>query len=400
MKIVIHRGTNQIGGCLTEIISYSGTKILIDIGANLPDSEGKVKPEIDLEGLTKGESSFNAVFITHYHGDHIGLYNQINEDIPIYIGEISKGIFTILQKKLNKANIVSNEDLKRIESFNSFKIKDKIVINDIVVTPIATDHSAFDSYMFMIEADGKKILHTGDFRFHGQRGKKLLEAVKTYVGSVDCLICEGTTLTRNEKEILTEGQLQFKAKEIFEDNKFNFILCSSTNIDRIAAFHKASLSAGKMFICDNYQNEILEYVSKNSRSKLYKFNESKESKVYCYGDNMLLKMKEYGFVMLVRATDRFKNIMNNFENFHFIYSQWLGYLKGDNPDYKRIQNFTPDNFEYLHASGHATPEAIKNIIDITNPKVVIPIHTEGKEKIKELTDKAIILEDEEEFVVE
>ena len=35
----------------------------------------------------------------------------------------------------------------------------------------------------------------------------------------------------------------------------------------------------------------------------------------CYGDNMLLKMKEYGFVMLVRATDRFKNIMNNFENF-------------------------------------------------------------------------------------
>ena len=38
MKIVIHRGTNQIGGCLTEIISYRGTKILIDIGANLPDS--------------------------------------------------------------------------------------------------------------------------------------------------------------------------------------------------------------------------------------------------------------------------------------------------------------------------------------------------------------------------
>ena len=54
----------------------------------------------------------------------------------------------------------------------------------------------------------------------------------------------------------------------------------------------------------------------------------------------------------------------------------------------------------MHASGHATPEAIKNIIDITNPKVVIPIHTEGKEKIKELTDKAIILEDEEGFVVE
>ena len=47
MKITIHRGTNQIGGCLTEIVSNSGARILIDIGANLPDSKGKVKPEIE-----------------------------------------------------------------------------------------------------------------------------------------------------------------------------------------------------------------------------------------------------------------------------------------------------------------------------------------------------------------
>ena len=400
MKVIIHRGTNQIGGCLTEIQSNNGTKILIDIGANLPDSNGIIEPEIQLDGLTTANASFDAIFISHYHGDHIGLYNKINSSIPIYMGKISKGIYTILQRRLNKAKIVSNEDLERIDSFKTFSIRDSILINDIRITPIGADHSAFDSYMFLIEVDNKKILHTGDFRTHGQRGDKLLEAIKKYVGSVDCLICEGTTLTRNENQILTEGQLQYKAKEIFEDNKYNFILCSSTNIDRIAAFHKAALSANKMFICDKYQNEILEYVSKNSRSGLYKFNESKDSKVYCYDNNMISKMQKYGFVMLVRATERFKNIMNNFENYHFIYSQWLGYLNGENVDYKRIQSFTPDDFEYLHTSGHATPEAIKSIIDITNAKVVIPIHTEGKEKIKELTDKAIILEDNEEFIIE
>ena len=399
MKVIVHRGTNQIGGCLTEIQSNSGTKILIDIGANLPDSDGNKKPEIELEGLTIGTPSYDAIFITHYHGDHIGLYNKVNSNIHIYIGKISKGIYTILQKRLSKVNIVSKEDLEQIKSFNTFYIKDTITINDIVVTPIGTDHSAFDSYMFKIEADNKIILHTGDFRIHGQRGKKLLEAIRKYVGNVDCLICEGTTLTRNEDEILTESQLQFKAQDIFKKNKYNFILCSSTNIDRIAAFHKASLNAHKMFICDKYQSEILEYVSQNSRSSLYKFNESKGSKLYCYGDNMISKMNECGFVMLVRATDRFKDIMSNFKDYHFIYSQWLGYLKGENKDYKRIQDFTPEDFEYLHTSGHATPEAIKLVIDITKPKVVIPIHTEGKEKIKEVTDKAIILEDNEEFIV-
>lgn len=397
MKIIIHRGTNQIGGCLTEIQSNSGIKILIDIGANLPDANGNKKKEIELEGLSTGTSSFDAIFITHYHGDHIGLYNKVNSDIPIFIGEISKGIYTILQKRLNKVDIVSKNDLEKIESFKTFSIKNKTIIKDIVVTPIWADHSAFDSYMFLIEADNKKILHTGDFRFHGQRGQKLLDAIKKYVGTIDCLICEGTTLTRNENNILTESQLQYKSKNIFEDNKYNFILCSSTNIDRIAAFHKAALSANKMFICDKYQCEILEYVSKNSRSNLYKFSENVYTKVYCYRDNMLEKMQENGFVMLVRATDRFKGIMKNFKDYNFIYSQWLGYLKGENPDYKRIQDFTPDNFEYLHTSGHASPEAIKQIINITNPKVVIPIHTEEKEKMKEITDKAIILEDNEEF---
>lgn len=399
MKVIVHRGTNQIGGCLTEIQSNSGTKILIDIGANLPDSNGIIKPEIELDGLTTANASFDAIFISHYHGDHIGLYNKVNSHIPIYMGAISKGIYTILQRRLNNAKIVSNEDLERIKSFKTFSGGDSILINDIRITPVGADHSAFDSYMFLIEADNKKLLHTGDFRAHGQRGEKLFKAIQKYVGSVDCLICEGTTLTRKEDEILTENQLQYKAKEIFEDNKYTFILCSSTNIDRIAAFHKASLGANKMFICDKFQNEILEYVSKNSRSGLYKFNEGKESKVYCYGNNMIPKMQKYGFVMLVRATDRFKNIINNFENYHFIYSQWLGYLNGENDDYKRIQSFTPDDFEYLHTSGHATPEAIKSVIDITNPKVVIPIHTEGKEKIKELTDKAIILKDSEEFIV-
>ena len=395
MKIIIHRGTNQIGGCLTELQSNSGTKILIDIGANLPDSEGNKKTEIELEGLTYGESSYDAIFITHYHGDHIGLYNKVNSNIPIYIGKISKGVYTILQKRLGKANIVSKEDFEKIDAFNTFSIKDKITIKDIVVTPIGTDHSAFDSYMFLIEADNKKILHTGDFRIHGQRGKKLLDAVRKYVRDVDCLICEGTTLTRNDNEILSESQLQLNAENIFKNNRYNFILCSSTNIDRIAAFHKASLRAHKMFVCDRYQSEILEYVSKNSRSSLYKFNESKESKIYCYGDNMIDKMRKFGFVMLVRPTDR----LSKFQDYHFIYSQWLGYLKGKNIDYKRIQDFVPESFEYLHTSGHATPDAIKQIIEITNPRIVIPIHTEGKEKIKELTDKAVILEDKEEIMI-
>ena len=42
MRIKIHRGIDQIGGCITEIQSASGTKILIDLGHNLPEADGQV----------------------------------------------------------------------------------------------------------------------------------------------------------------------------------------------------------------------------------------------------------------------------------------------------------------------------------------------------------------------
>lgn len=399
MKILIHRGTNQIGGCITEISSNVGTKIIIDIGANLPNAEGIKKPELEMDGLTKGKARYDAILITHYHGDHIGLYNKILPEIPIYIGAISKEIFNILQERLSMDDLVTKEDLEIVKRFHTFQIPNKIKIGDILVTPISVDHSAFDAYMFLIECDGKKLLHTGDFRIHGQRGRSVLKALEKYVGKVDCLICEGTTLAREPEVLLTEGQLQKKAEEIFKNNKYNFVLCSSTNIDRIAALHKASIKENRMFICDTYQVQLLEYINSISRSSLYKFNNSKDTKVYEFNFNLYTTMKERGFVMLIRPNKLTKKILKEFPENTFIYSEWLGYLSGTNEDYKRIQKIVPKDYIYLHTSGHATPEAIKQVIDLTQPKVVIPIHTENKEKIKELTDKAVILEDEKIFVL-
>ena len=54
-----------------------------------------------------------------------------------------------------------------IQSQVPFKIK------EITITPYLIDHSAYGAYMFLIEIEGKRILHTGDFRNHGYKGKLL-----------------------------------------------------------------------------------------------------------------------------------------------------------------------------------------------------------------------------------
>lgn len=79
MKITVYR-PNQIGGCITEIVSKGGTRIVVDVGANLPGIEGE---SIDVETLTK---DCVGVFITHYHGDHIGEYRRVDAETDIYMG--------------------------------------------------------------------------------------------------------------------------------------------------------------------------------------------------------------------------------------------------------------------------------------------------------------------------
>lgn len=342
--------------------------------------------ETKIEGLNSGlKPSYDAVFVTHYHGDHIGLYNQILDGIPIYVGEISSHIYTILQNRLLRAKIITEDDVKLIDKFVTFKIPKKITIKDMVITPIQVDHSAFDAHMFLIECDGKKLLHTGDFRTHGQRGKAVIPALEKFVGPVDCLICEGTTLSRKREQPMTEFELQKKAEQIFKENKYSFVMCSSTNIDRIAAIHKAALSTGRLFVCDEYQKEILMYVDSISKSSLYKF----QGKVLSYADNILELMKKKGFVMLVRANWGSKEVMNHFTEGIFIYSQWEGYLDKDFKEYKYLQDFVPKDYIYLHTSGHADFESIKHVCQVVSPKLLIPIHGEKPEIFKEMRTRKL-----------
>ena len=101
MKITIHRGAHQIGGCITEIKS-DNAKILIDLGANLPDSNAKELSETDVAELTQDT---DAIFYTHYHGDHVGLFHLVPKTVPQYI---SKGAQEVMMCKYTRNLMPSN----------------------------------------------------------------------------------------------------------------------------------------------------------------------------------------------------------------------------------------------------------------------------------------------------
>lgn len=374
MKIIIHRGTHQIGGIATEIRTEN-TRILIDMGDELSLDPDFVSSLLTIPGVTDINGKCDAVFFTHYHGDHTGQMTRIRDDIPLYAGALAKDIMLMsAEHSYNKDQALCD----RIKTIRTFKGGEELAIGDIRITPWSIDHSACDSYLFLIEADGQRIIYTGDFRMHGFRGKALPKILRK-IGKVDVLITEGTTLSRPNEKPMTERELQQKVREYMTQYKYVYVMCASTNLERICALSKA-VPKGKYFICDAYQKKLLELVEQQWGGLSPLFRNLKKT---VYGDNILQAMQERGFLMTVRDNRDFRNIISKFdrEQSIMLYSMWDGYRTKSGstiPDFLNLAGC----WEPLHTSGHASHNDLKMMIDIANPDMVIPMHSDNPDMLQ------------------
>ena len=392
MRISLHR-PHQIGGCIT-VIESGRTKIIIDFGSNLPGTKKKEFGQRQINSITKNT---DAIFFTHYHGDHTGLIHKIPDSIPLYMGmgakEVMECKFDTLKRaaayhdgKESKQYTEQANSLAAVQRMLTFKEDERINVADkgeIFVTPYFVSHSAFDAYMFLIEAEGKRILHTGDFRGHGYLSKGLWGTLRKYVKQVDLLITEGTMLSRSSEKVPHEVEIKRKAIDFLTkggQNSHYMVLCSSTDIDRLASFHKACTETGAKFMVDSYQKRVLDIFTKyaGAKSDLYDFTET-----LVRGCNYDTELLPYGFIIPVRAND--KKFIQAFKHGYckdvkLIYSMWKGYIEGSenqlNPELVYIvQKLFKGKYEYLHTSGHADMETLARVCRYTKPRIgVISIH--------------------------
>ena len=430
MDIKIHRGLEQIGGCITEI-STATTRIFIDMGQNLPGVGEPTTAEEDRQMVedifAQNRKEHEAVFYTHSHEDHIGLFRYVPEGVPQFIGEGAKEIMIAKNESIIdailKVNMINrfklktddkpeekaaeeqaatrapnhNGMLQRLKAFNTWQrpkphtAPRPIEVGDIRVTPFFCSHSAYDCYMLLIEADGKRIWHTGDFREHGYLGKGLMPTIRHYATDIDILITEGTMLGRTD-QCIHEREVSRRMALAMEAFKYVVVLASSTDIERLASIKQAARLAKKdYYISNRFMKKTMSIFTRREASNskgLFDFH-PKTLKAGILGRMMCKR----GFVFIATASQLtyVKNFCKgiNPSEVLLIYSAWDGYYKDPeqakaNPFYKQFRDAF-DNVVDIHTSGHADRETIARVITAISPKeAIIGIHKDPGTSLKSL----------------
>ena len=396
MTITIHRGTNQIGGCVTEY-EYNGWHLFVDYGEELPG--GFKTGELHVEGLTHGDLSKTVLLITHYHGDHIGSITKLPKNIPIYMGEVTRDIQMVLSNHLKSKIPAHNEMIKFLQKVQTFKAGKVFSFGPFSILPVTVDHSAFDAYAFRIEADGVSAYHTGDFRLHGFRSSKFFKMLEQYIGKVDYVVCEATNILRPNATSKKESTLQREFEYLFKEKKSTVVYLSSTNIDRLFSLYHAALKAGRPFYVDKYQKDIMDVVvnSKSmwTKSPFYQYGkyEPEELMYNKFDKNRFFvsdSFKEYldkkGYVIIARSSERFDDLLEQIPGEkQKVLSMWDGYVKEGTDAYnENLANSLDGEYDYMHTSGHIDMKDLRRFFRLLQPKAIIPIHTDSPEQFAKL----------------
>jgi len=414
MNITIHRGTNQIGGSCVEIESQ-GQRLLVDFGLPL-DAEGDPEKYLpNTSGLDGKDPSLLGILISHPHQDHWGLLSQVAPTIKVGMGAAARRILTA-------AAPFMLHPYPPPSSGWDFEHGNPLEIGPFTVTPYLVDHSAYDAYSLLIEADGKRIYYSGDFRAHGRKNcfeKTLTNPPK----NIDVLLLEGTTISPNNgtRACPTEEEIELQIEEVLSSTEGLALMhCSSQNIDRIVSAYRACVKTGRTLLMDLYTALILDatgnknlpkadwknvkvFIPHSQRVKILK-NEwfdlrDQYHRYRIYGEHLERNPDKY--TLLFRPLyQKDLEYANCLAGASYIYSQWAGYW--DKDDFKSLRSWIKKHDipkHSIHTSGHAMPADLQKFAQAINPKKIVPIHSFEPGRYPELFNNVEIHTDGETWKV-
>ena len=413
MRLCVHRGTKEIGGTCIEV-EAQGKRLVLDVGLPLDAPDGEDVREGLLPavpGFRERDDSLLGILVSHPHMDHYGMAPYVRPDVPVYIGEDAHNILAAASPYVPHGHAFA--DPRFIEN------RTPVEIGPFRVTPYLVDHSAFDAYALLVEADGKRVFYSGDFRAHGRKTRLFEEMIADPPGDIDVLLMEGTTIGRNAtgEGFTSEMDLEREFVRAFRETRgLHFVWTSSQNIDRLVTVFRAAKRTGRVLLIDLYTAVVLEATGRDSIPqsgwadvKLYiphrqrvwikdrrlfqDLERHKTSRVFPEALPGLAKRA----VMLFRPmamNDR--GVQAVLDGAGLTYSLWEGYLEQDSS--RRVMKWLDDHdirWQILHTSGHASVTDLKRFAAALAPRALVPVHSFETSRFGDFFDNVVQRDDGE-----
>lgn len=403
-NITFHAGVLTIGGTLIEV-AYEDSRIFFDFGSEYNPSlrpqpttlqelldAGQVAyvdhifdPQLPVTGYGQEvENTFTntAVFVSHVHLDHTKIINYLDPKIPCYTLAGTKSLLNTLN--INDDFLFPRHD--KSDGHNTRPIvgladNEVVMIGEIKITVMPIDHDAYGSCAFLIETPDTKIAYTGDLRIHGYRKNDTFafcEASK----HCDMLMIEGVSVSFNdldspvgEKGTVDEPALIAQMHELLTQNPdkqmtFNYYIA---NVERIMKMIEMS---PRTVVLDAYSAYVVKQAM-DFDAYYYQLDDT---------DYNLDASKAIAFETLLQDTGSFfwqlgPTAIEHIDKLQsggiYIHSNAQPLGEFDPAYLPFIQKFADLGVEFISisCSGHAHPMDLIQVIDMIEPKILIPIHS-------------------------
>lgn len=414
---MIHGGADRIGGMCIEVASRDGTRILLDLGMPLYDENGadyeRDTPQQDTRELLEAgvlpavpglyaddptAPDIAAIVLTHSHLDHYGLAHHAHPAIPVHGSDGTISILEVGRVFFPDATLPA--DLRRLPT------DEPVRFGSITLTAIPVDHAAPDSRALLLEANGQRLLYTGDLRAHGRTGfrfENMLEDDR--LRGADWLLVEGTTLgsSADTHGLRTEADVEEGLVALAGEaaGRLIAVVASGQNLDRLVSCFRAAKRNGRLLVIDPYQAYVLMKLAPLSKNiPQLTWDEVR----VLFAPHQVSRLKDAGLMELVYEMARDGKVMSDelaaepgrylaccrggygmtkvFDKIgagrvELVWSMWQGYWEREGCAMREWAEQVGVAPRFIHSGGHAWPEDLVRLVDAIGARETVWVHTEA-----------------------
>src|SRR5690606_14196029 len=395
LKVIPFGGMGEIGKNMFAF-EYEGEGLLVDGGLAFPDADmlgvDILVPKIDW--IVENAHKVKGWVLTHGHEDHIGGIPdmlRLLPKVPMYGAKLTLGL---LRGKFDEFRIKESDvDLRQVTTDDRVKVSKSFTVDFFQMT-----HSIPDNSGLVIHTPIGRIVHSGDFKldYHpadgrtshlhklaqaGQDGVLLLISDSTnaerpgytpserdVMNAVDDIVARAkgrvivTTFSSHvhrlqnfvrvaekyDRRVVMEGRSMVKAATIAQDLGYLKAKNPFASTDTLGDMQDDKL----LFLCTGSQGQPMAALSRLASGTHRKIQLKK-------GDTVILSSNP---------------IPGNEEDVGRVINQLYE---------RQVDVYYPPQYK-VHASGHASQEELKLILDLTRPRFFIPWHGEMRHQVNHM----------------